>query len=162
MAIDVGTDAEFAALCDVIGAPELLADPRFTTESARWEHSHALDRALGEHTRSRDKRDLFERLQAAGVTAAPVQDEVEALADPQLAAREWFNELDMEGVGRHPYPGMLFKMRDTPNRLRTPPVKLGQHNEEIYLDLLGYSREEYDAMVAQGIVGTTYPPELLG
>ena len=162
VAIDVATDAEFASLCDVLGADALRDDPRFATESSRWEHAHALDRALAECTRGRDKRDLFERLQAAGVTAAPVLDEVELLADEQLAAREWFNELDMEGVGRHPYPGMLFKLRETPNRLRTPPVKLGQHNEEIYLDLLGYSREEYDALVAKGLVGTTYPPELLG
>ena len=87
--------------------------------------------------------------------------ELDALASPQLAAREWFNELTQEGVGTHRHPGILFKMTETPNRLRTPPPLLGEHNEEVYLDLLGYSRTEYEELIEKGLVGTTYPPELL-
>jgi crotonobetainyl-CoA:carnitine CoA-transferase CaiB-like acyl-CoA transferase len=52
-------------------------------------------------------------------------------------------------------------MEETPNRLRTPPPRLGEHNEEIYLDLLGYTAEEYQALIDQGLVGTTYPESLL-
>jgi crotonobetainyl-CoA:carnitine CoA-transferase CaiB-like acyl-CoA transferase len=52
-------------------------------------------------------------------------------------------------------------MEDTPNELRTPPPVLGEHNEEVYLDLLGYSRQEYEDLIASGLVGTTYSPELL-
>ncbi len=95
------------------------------------------------------------------MNAAPVNNEVEALADPQLNARDWFKTIEMPTVGTHRYPGYLFKMERTPDEVRLPPPLLGQHNEEIYLDLLGYSREEYDAMVAKGIVGTTYSPEVL-
>jgi crotonobetainyl-CoA:carnitine CoA-transferase CaiB-like acyl-CoA transferase len=47
-------------------------------------------------------------------------------------------------------------MAGTPNHLRTPPCRLGEHNEEIYLGLLGYSREELGALEARGLVGTSY------
>jgi hypothetical protein len=63
----------------------------------------------------------------------------------------------MPRVGRHAYPGLTFKPADTPNSLRTPPPRLREHNEEIYLDLLVYSRDELGTMQAAGLVGTHYP-----
>ena len=41
-------------------------------------------------------------------------------------------------------------------------MRLGEHNEQIYLDLLGYERDEYEALEAAGLVGTRYPESLLG
>jgi len=161
IAIDVASDDEFAALCDALGAPALASDERFAASDSRWRHRDALDTELGAFTRSHDKEVLFRQLQAAGVNAAPVHNEIEALADEQLAARDWFREITMPTVGTHRYPGYLFKMANTPDDVRLPPPLLGEHNEEIYLDLLGYSREELDAMIAKGLVGTTYPAEVL-
>jgi crotonobetainyl-CoA:carnitine CoA-transferase CaiB-like acyl-CoA transferase len=151
----------FRALCDSLGRPELAADERFRGQLERWRNRDALDAEIGTLTREHEKQALFHRLQAAGVCAAPVNNEIEALADPQLNARDWFKEIAMPTVGTHRYPGYLFKMERTPDDVRLPPPRLGEHNEEIYLDLLGFSRAEYDAMVAKGIVGTTYPPEVL-
>ncbi len=162
IAIDVATDEEFTALTRVLEAPALTDDDRFSSSESRHEHRHELDAALGEYTKSWDKFELFHALQAARVIAGPVMSELDALASPQLEARQWFKELTQQGVGTHKHPGILFKMEDTPNELRTPPPLLGEHNEEVYLDLLGYSRAEYEALIAQGLVGTTYPPELLG
>ncbi|MDA0366616.1 MAG: hypothetical protein O2843_12265, partial [Chloroflexi bacterium] len=75
--------------------------------------------------------------------------------------RGFFETITMPGVGTHAYPGLTFRMACTPNAIRTPPVRLGEHNEEIYLDLLGYSREELAGMEAAGLVGTRYPEQLL-
>jgi crotonobetainyl-CoA:carnitine CoA-transferase CaiB-like acyl-CoA transferase len=161
IAIDVDTDAMFGALCAELGAPALAADERYRAQLDRWRNRDALDAAIGELTRARAKEQLFHQLQAAGVCAAPVNNEVEALADPQLKARDWFKEIDMPTVGRHRYPGYLFKLERTPDDVRLPPPRLGEHNEELYLDLLGFSREEYEAMIAKGIVGTSYPPEVI-
>ena len=161
IAIDVGTDAEFAAMAAVLGQPAIAADERFGSAEARRAHRGELDEAVAALTRDRDKEELFHALQRAGVVATPVHDPLEALADPQLAARGFFEEITMPGVGTHRYPGLTIKMAHTPNAIRTPPPKLGEHNEEIYLDLLGYTREELDALEASGLVGTAYPPELL-
>ena len=112
-------------------------------------------------TRPHDKESLFHRLQHAGVVAGPVRDELDALACPQLEARDWFREIDMPGVGTHRYPGYLFKLSRTSDDVRMPPCKLGEHNEEIYRSLLGYSDNEYEHLVDSGLVGATYPPSLL-
>ena len=161
IAIDVATDEGFAALCGVLGSPGPAADPRYASAASRREHRAELDAATGELTAARDKEALFHELQAAGVCAAPVRDALEILADPQLNARNWFREIHMPTVGTHRYPGYLFKMRNTSDEVRLPPPRLGEHNEEVYLDLLGYSREEYEALVERGLVGTRYPAEIL-
>lgn len=159
--IDVATDDEFQALCDVLGAPQLLADERFQTGAGRKEHEAALNEALAEYTKAWVNDDLFHRLQAAGVCAGSLHDEKDLLASPHLRERGFFEDLTIEGVGTHTYPGIMTKWANTPNHIRRPPCKLGEHNEEIYLDLLGYSREEYDALVERGLVGTAYPEELV-
>ncbi|MEX2372406.1 MAG: CoA transferase, partial [Dehalococcoidia bacterium] len=161
IAIDVGSDHEFAALCAVLGAQVLLADERFATGVGRHEHSKALDAALADYTREWVNDDLFHRLQAEGVCAGAVHDERDLLASPQLAERGFFEDVDMPGVGTHRYPGIMTKWEHTPNAIRLPPPRLGEHNEAIYLDLLGYAREEYDALVAKGLVGDTYPESLV-
>ena len=67
----------------------------------------------------------------------------------------------MPTVGTHRYPRNLFKMRNTPGDVRLPPPLLGEHNEEIYIDLLGYSRDPFGTLVEAGLVGATYAPEAL-
>jgi crotonobetainyl-CoA:carnitine CoA-transferase CaiB-like acyl-CoA transferase len=161
IAIDVGTDEEFVALCSVLDASRLTTDVRFATAAARLEHRGDLDGELAPLIAPREKEALFRELQAAGVVAAPLHDELEVLADEQLAARDWFREIEMPTVGTHRYPGYLFKMRNTPDDVRLPPPLLGEHNEEVYLDILGYERDEYEALIEKGLVGTTYPPEVL-
>ena len=161
IAIDVDGDDEFAALCDVLGAPALASDDRFAGGLERLRHRDELDGEIAQLTQPCDKEQLFGKLQAAAVTSAPLHDEMEALADEQLTARGWFREIEMPTVGTHRYPGYLFRMERTPDDVQLPPPLLGEHNEEIYLDLLGYSRERYDALVAKGLVGTSYPPAVL-
>ena len=161
IAIDVATDEEFLALLRVLESQDLAADARYATVEARREHSAELNAALGALTQDRDAEVLFHALQAAGVCAAPTHSATQALADPQLNERGFFRELTMPGVGSHRYPGMMFKLARTPDEIRLPPPLLGEHNEAIYLDLLGYSREEYDSLVERGLVGTRYPDHLV-
>jgi len=162
IAIDVGTNEEFATLCRVLNATSLLDDARFNASpQARLDHVDALDEALGALTRGHDKEDLFQALQAVGVCAAPVRKAVEVLDDPQLKAREFFEALPTADEQRlYRYPGLIFRMARTPNALRSGPVRLCEHNREIYCDLLGYASDELAALEQKGLVGTAYPPEI--
>lgn len=81
IAIDVGTDEEFAALCRVLEAQDMVQDPRFVSAQARRTHVETLDDALSTLTRERDKEQLFHALQAAGVCAAPVRDRNSIIED---------------------------------------------------------------------------------
>ena len=161
IAIDVATDAEFAALCRVLGDDSLAADPRFATAEARRHSRTALDEAVGALTCTRDKHELFHALQARDVCAAPLLDGLDAQADPHLNARGFFEEVYQPNVGTHRYPGLNFKLANTPNAIRLPAPALGEHNEWAYLDLLGYTRTQLDDLIASGQVGTRYPPALL-
>ena len=161
IAIDVATDTEFAALAGVLGSVSLPQDSRFANPAKRHDNVAALDDAISELTRARDKEELFHELQQAHVCAAPTHNAVEALADPQLEARGFFEPLETGiDAGTHRYPGLMWKMHHTPNRLRTRPVLLGEHNHEIYRDLLGYSEDEYAALVERGLVDSKFPPSI--
>ena len=140
IAIDVGSDGEFVALCEALGAPALAAEERFAAAPERWRNRDALDEQIAALTSGREKEELFHALQAAGVVAAPTHDELEALEDEQLAARGFFEQVTQEGVGTHTHPGMIFKLANTPNHIRRPPPRLGEHSEYVYLELLGYTR----------------------
>ncbi len=161
VAIDVATDEEFRALCTVLGSDALAADERFASVEGRLDSRDELDAALRPLVAEWTKDELFHALQRAGVAAAPLHTPLDALADPHLEARGFFEAIEVPGIGTHRYPGITIKMANTPNAVRTPPPKLGEHNEAIYLDMLGYTREELDALEAQGIVGTRYPESLL-
>ena len=145
IAIDIADDVEFAALCAVLGAPRLASDPRFAGPAERLQHRDAMDAELARLIAPRDKEQLFQALQSAGVTAAPLHDELEALADEQLAAREWFREIRMPAAGTHRYPGYLFKLRNTPDEVRLPPPLLG----------------EYQQLLDRNLIGTAYAPGVL-
>ena len=158
IAIDVGTDEEFVALCDVLALPELPSDPRFSTSQARHRHAASLDPLIAAACATRDKEALFHALQAAGVCAAPTHNAVEALDDPQLNARGFFESLPTGDEGKpFRYPGLTFRMQRTPNALRTPPARLGEHNREIYRNLLGYTEEEVAELQKQGFVASAFP-----
>ena len=76
-------------------------------------------------------------------------------------AREFFVALPTADEQRlYRYPGLMFRMTRTPNTLCSGPVRLGEHNREIYGDLLGYAPEQLAALEQKGLVGTTYPHEI--
>jgi crotonobetainyl-CoA:carnitine CoA-transferase CaiB-like acyl-CoA transferase len=140
---------------------EWLDDPRFISPQARRGHVEALDAALCALTRGHDKEQLFHALQAVGVCAAPVRNAVEVLEDPQLNARGFFESLPTaEERKPYRYPGLMFRMARTPNALRSGPARLGEHNREIYCDLLGYSEAQLAALAQRGLAATVYPPSV--
>ncbi|MCZ6873158.1 MAG: CoA transferase [bacterium] len=161
IAIDVGSTAAFVALCQVLDGIHLSRDSRFSCNQARLDNVDALDHVLAVLTRQHDKEPLFHALQAVGVCAAPVRRAVEILQDPQLNARGFFVPLPTADEQRlYRYPGLIFRMLRTPNTLRSGPVRLGEHNREIYCDLLGYSPQELADLERKKQVGTAYPPEV--
>ena len=154
--IDCDSDEAWEAICEVLGTADLASDERFASEEGRLENRDELDQLLPEVTRGREAFELAERLQDRGVIAAPVQDEAAAFGDPQMEHRGFFEELTSAATGTHSYPGLIFKARNTPNRLRHPSPDLGQDNEYVYRDVLGYSATDYEGLVENGAVGVNY------
>lgn len=153
VAISCGTDAEFEALSKVIGLPP---DPRFATASGRHAHHDDLDQLISAWTADKDHYDVFHRLQQAGVPAGPVLHTGELFTDPHLNARGFWEQVTHPEAGTHLYPGPIIEMTKTPLHIRAPAPTLGQHNELVYKQLLGYSDTDYQRFVEIDMIGDTY------
>jgi len=158
--ITVGSDGEWAGLCRAMGNPPWTKEERFSDSLSRYKNRNELDRLIEEWTRKHNHYKLMYRLQKEGVPAGPVIFEDDAYKDPHLKERGFFNELTHAECGTHLYPGLGWRMSKTPNRLRLPPVRLGEHNEYIYKGILKVSDEEYRELEREGHIGMDYTPEV--
>jgi len=150
------TDAEWANLKRAMASPEWAEDPAFDDVISRRSRQDEIDTHIAAWTREKDAWELSRWLQAKGVTAGPVIDHSSAFEDEQLKARGFFVRLSNEDCGEHLYPGAAWKSENFPVDFVRGPVRLGEDNEYVYLDLLGVSRDEYERLKDQGVLGTEY------
>ena len=132
----------------------LADDSRFVTAALRHEHHDELDGIISEWTMGREAYDITGILQSAGVPAAPVLRGPDLLADPHYKDRDTFVTVDHSQVGPKQYPGIPWKMSATPGRVRWPSPTLGQHNRDVFGELLGLTGLEIDQLEETGIIGT--------
>jgi crotonobetainyl-CoA:carnitine CoA-transferase CaiB-like acyl-CoA transferase len=149
----VGNDDQFRRLSRVLGRPELAADPRFVSNAERVGNGDALRGELSPLLAGWTRSDLVRALTAAGVPSGAVRSVTEALADPQLAAREMIVPLEHLTAGPIRVLGTPLKLSATPATVRTPPPALGQHTAAILRDDLGLSGMEIEALQQSGAVG---------
>ncbi|MFV0306737.1 MAG: CoA transferase [Desertimonas sp.] len=157
MVIAADTNDAWSALTAVVDEA-WTADDRFTSPADRWVHRHDLDRELAAWTGRHDAVELAERLQAAGVAAAPVIRPGQLYEDVHLAARGSSIELDRPETGRHRYTMLPFKFSATPGRVTAAAPTLGQHNDEVFGGRLGRTVDELAALRAARVIGESIDP----
>jgi formyl-CoA transferase/CoA:oxalate CoA-transferase len=133
--LSVGNDDQFRRLARVLRRPELGSDPRFVTNADRVGNYDALRQELSATFSSWKRADLLSALTTAGVPSAAVRSVGEALADPQLAAREMVVPLEHVAAGSIRVLGSPLKLSETPATVRTPPPALGQHTTPVLKEL---------------------------
>ncbi|AMN46199.1 hypothetical protein ACG33_03575 [Steroidobacter denitrificans] len=153
VSISVESAPQWAALATVMGRPEWIQDERYATAAARKHNEHALDEAIGQWTRSQDKRAVMERLQDLGIISGAVLKPMELLDDPQFEARNMHQPLARPLVGTHRYPGFPIRFSEAICEQRRPAPMLGQHNQEVLTGLLGVTPEEFEALKAGSVIG---------
>jgi crotonobetainyl-CoA:carnitine CoA-transferase CaiB-like acyl-CoA transferase len=144
--ITAANDGLFRKLVAALDLPELADDPRFRTNPDRVTNRPALVEALAPRLREQPRSVWLERLAAAGVPAAPVQDIGEVAADPQTEAVEIVRR-----VGPYRTLGPAFSADGERPEYRAPPPPLGAHTAEV-LSEAGFSEEELEAMAEDGII----------
>lgn len=150
--ISVRDDHAWAALCDVLEMPDAAEDPRFATLPDRLDAQHQLDDLVGRRTLAHDKVELAERLQAAGVAAAPVLGGAEIARSAAMRQAGMIVSLDHPAVGRREYSALAFRHSRTPGSHRTAAPTFGQHNDEVLGGLLGYDAERIERLRAAGVI----------
>jgi formyl-CoA transferase len=145
-------DTIFQRLTEVMGQPELAADPRFATHDARGANSGELDRIISAWSSPQESGHLLATLHEAGVPAGLIYRAKDMLEDPHFEARESIVRLKHEVLGDFPMQGVFPKLSETPGAVRALGPELGEHNADVYRDLLGLSDDEVAALRSDAII----------
>jgi crotonobetainyl-CoA:carnitine CoA-transferase CaiB-like acyl-CoA transferase len=150
VAIAATDDAHWVALCAATGRAEWLTDDRFATLAARLQHREALEAALTEWTAARTAGEIEEQLQAAGVPVHRVTTSDDAFADPQLAFRGHFVEVEHPELGPVPVESSRFRLSRTPGGPSGPGPTIGEHSFQVLEQILGLDGDAIANLVASG------------
>jgi len=153
VAIAARHDADWRAICDVIGRTDLLTDDRFDTLPNRMRHQDALDAIVQAWTIQRPPSEAMDALQARGVPAAAVQHPQERMdEDANTLAWNTFPEVEHGEMGRVRVEGMPMKLDKTPARIERGAPLLGQHNDFFYDNILMLDKAEQRELYAAGVI----------
>jgi crotonobetainyl-CoA:carnitine CoA-transferase CaiB-like acyl-CoA transferase len=136
---------------EVLDATELARDPRFATGADRMGHLKELEAALTGRFKTRPADYWLAALEQAGVPCGPVNDMLQALADPQTIAREMVIEVEHSTLGRVKTIGLPIKFSQTPGKVRSGAPLYGEHTHAI-LDAYGFHADEIAALHREGAI----------
>ena len=152
--IAVGNDAQYRRFCDFLGAPELVENPRYATNSERVRHREELVPLIAARMKALARNDILEGLAARGVPAGPVNTIADAFAEPQAEERGMKISMPhpLAGSGSIDLIGNPVKFSETPATYRKPPPVLGEHTDEVLEEMLGLDEGERKKLRSDGIV----------
>ncbi len=151
--IGANKDAIFGRLAQAMGQPELAEDPKYATHLARGENQRELDDLINEWTAAKTIEEVDALMIEYSIPAGRVYRAPDMLADPHFQAREAIVEVETENKGRLKMQNTVPKFSETPSAIRRPaPSVAGQHNDEIYGELLGWDSDELAKQRKQGVI----------
>lgn len=146
------TPRQWDALVRVLDNPDVLQTEEWRSFMYRIGNADDLYALMLEFTTKYTMRELFEAGRREGVPIAPILSIADFYNSPQTKAREYFVEVDHPVAGKADYPGPPYKWTETPAVIRRPAPCLGEHNEEVYCQELGLSRDNLASLRGGGIV----------
>jgi len=144
-------DKYWPAFCKVFGIEELEKDPRFENQLVRGDNIDELRPKLKEvsHTRTRDE--WLKAFDEAGVPVSPVNDYADVANDPQVIANEYIVEVEDPVMGRVKMPGIPVQLSETPGKVDRLAPELGQHTEEVLMEICGYTWDDMAQLREAGV-----------
>ena len=143
-------DRYWPAFCRAMELAGLEHDPRFSSMEARGQNSKELIRLLDEKFAAKTRDEWMDQLKKGGCICTPVQSLTEVTRDPQAFANRYFIEVDHSAWGRLREVGFPWDFSETPASWRKPAPQLGEHTEEILLEL-GCTKEEISRLKGSGV-----------
>jgi crotonobetainyl-CoA:carnitine CoA-transferase CaiB-like acyl-CoA transferase len=155
VAIAVETDEQWRSLCSALGGPGWASPRRFDHTAGRREAHDEIDRHLGAWCMRRSTEEIVDVIWGAGVPIGAVLRPDETDTIPQLRSRGFFEPVTHPVTGSSLHIGYPVRFSGGPTKIhRRPAPTLGQHNHEVFVEVLGFSPKEVDDFERQGVIGT--------
>ena len=145
-------DTVFARLCEAMQQPELAKDERFSTHVARGENQALLDDMISAWSKGFTADDLLALLEQHAVPAGRIYRAPDMLKDEHFIARESIVEVEHPKYENLKMQNVFPRLSATPGSVKWAGPELGQHNGEIYRELLGYSDADLERLNKDGII----------
>jgi formyl-CoA transferase len=150
--IAANQDTVFARLAAVMDRPELAADERYATHSARGANMAELDELIAAWSATVPAEELLAILHEGGVPAGRIYRAKDMFDDPHFAAREAIVKVAHPDFGELAMQNVFPRLSASPGSVRSPGPALGQHNDEIYRGLLGLGDQEIKRLRSAGVI----------
>ncbi|HEY2214895.1 MAG TPA: CaiB/BaiF CoA-transferase family protein [Acidimicrobiales bacterium] len=150
--IVAGSDANFSRLCSAMDQPELAKDPRFATLAERAARGDEINGMVADWTRTLTADEITERCVAEDVPVGTAYSAADIFNDPHMIARGDLVSIDDPVIGpvRQQAPFPRLERQPTPVPVGAP--RLGEHNQEVWCDLVGLSVDELADLVERGVI----------
>ena len=150
--IAANQDGVFRRLTGAMEDLELADDPRYATHGARGANMDELDGLIAKWTTTLGADDLLQRLHAASVPCGRIFRAKDMMVDPHFAAREAIVKVVHPDFGDFAMQNVFPRLSESPGQVRHVGPSLGEHNREIYQDLLHLSDDEMSSLHAAGVI----------
>jgi crotonobetainyl-CoA:carnitine CoA-transferase CaiB-like acyl-CoA transferase len=150
--IAAGNNKLWGKLCELLGAPELIEDPRFATNPLRVQNRKECIDRLTSLLQAKAAEEWVDILNADGVPCAPINTMDAVFSDPQVLHRKMLVEVEHPSAGKIKMAGIPAKYSGTEATIRRPPPRLGEHTDEILTDFLEFDQRRLDDYREKGII----------
>jgi len=150
--IAANQDSVFSRLAEAMGQPDLATNPKYSSHGARGSHQAELDALVESWTSTLTTRAVLDAMDQFGVPAGLIYRAPDMLEDPHFKARDAIVSVPHPDFGELRMQNVAPKLSETPGAVRSPSPALGQHNDEVYLRVLGLSPERYAELKAAKVV----------
>ncbi|PKB80728.1 MAG: hypothetical protein BZY88_08140 [SAR202 cluster bacterium Io17-Chloro-G9] len=152
VALNIRNELTWQHMWLFFGDPDMADDPRFSSVVERRRHGEELEAILAPTLARYTMEELLHGLGPLRILVGMNLEMDRLVADPHLQERGAFVESEHPVAGPVVIPGPPFRLSETPWSLRAPAPLLGQHNEEVYTQVLGYDTKDIAEWQAEGVV----------
>jgi crotonobetainyl-CoA:carnitine CoA-transferase CaiB-like acyl-CoA transferase len=151
----VSTSAQSIAerVLTLVGHPEVIKEPWFTTGSTRAEHSVILDKYVGDWIAARDSELVIKAFEEAEAAVAPIYDIRDILTDPQFIALKTILDVQDPELGTLKMQNVMYRMSGTPGEIKWTGRPKGADSRQILQSELKLTKDQIDKLIEIGVVG---------
>jgi len=152
--IAVTSEQEWKSFCRVLGDPDWTKEPRFSTVLGRKENEEELDKLIESWTKDYTPEQVMTMLQDAGVPCGILETAEDLFNDPQLKHREHLRILEHREIGKMAHNAPAYRLSKTPCHIWKAGPCIGEDNEYVMKEILGYTEDEIADLLAEGALTT--------